>query len=116
MTAFPILRAPTSYANSMDHNDRIQAAIADLESQDRPNIAATARKYGVARETLSKRFRGKTGSNRDATSYDRKQLIDTQEETLIAYINKLNDRGFPPTPQILKNIAESIVYTTLGKN
>ena len=100
----------------MDHNDRIQAAIADLESQDRPNIAATARKYGVARETLSKRFRGKTGSNRDATSYDRKQLTDTQEETLIAYINKLNDRGFPPTPQILKNIAESIAHTTLGKN
>ena len=89
----------------MDHNARIAEAITDLKSQDHPNIAATARKYNVARETLSKRFRGKTGSNQEATSYSRKQLTDAQEETLITYVNKLNDRGFPPTPQILKNIA-----------
>ena len=100
----------------MDHNARIAAAIADLESQVRPNIAATARQYNIARETLSKRFRGKTGPNQEATSYARKQLTDTQEETLITYINKLNDRGFPPTPQILKNIAESIAHTALGPN
>ena len=100
----------------MDYDARILTAITDLESQDRPNIAATARKHQVARETLSKRFRGETGSNRDATSYSRKQLTDTQEETLIVYIIKLNDRGFPPTPQILKNIAESVAHTTLGPN
>jgi hypothetical protein len=40
----------------MDHNARIEAAIADLKSQDRQNIAATAKMWGVARETLSKRF------------------------------------------------------------
>jgi hypothetical protein len=100
----------------MDHNARIAEAITDLESQDRPNIAATARRYRIARETLSKRFRGETGPNQEATSYSRKQLTDTQEEALITYVNKLNDRGFPPTPQILKNIAESIAHTTLGRN
>jgi hypothetical protein len=62
----------------MDHNARIEAAIADLESQDRQNIAATAKKWGVARETLSKRFRGKTVSNQEANSYARRQLTDTQ--------------------------------------
>jgi AraC-like DNA-binding protein len=98
----------------MDHDARIQAAIADLESQERPNVASTARKHNVARRTLAHRFKGETGPNREATSYSRKQLTDTQEETLIAYVNKLNDRGFPPTPQILKNIAESIAHTTLG--
>ena len=82
----------------MDHNARIAAAIDDLNAQDRPNIAATARKYEVARETLSKRFRGKTGLNQEATSYSRKQLTDAQEETLITYVNKLNNRGFPSTP------------------
>jgi hypothetical protein len=82
----------------MAHNDRIAEAIADLKTQDRPNIAATAKRYKVARTTLSDRFRGKIGTNEDVNSYVRQQLIATQEETLIAYINKLNDRGFPSTP------------------
>jgi hypothetical protein len=100
----------------MDHNARIATAIADLESQDRPNIAATARRHGVARKTLSDRFKGKSTTIQDAVSYVRKQLSDTQEEALITYVNKLNDRGFPPTPQILKNIAESIAHVPLGPN
>ena len=116
MTAFSDLVARTSNANIMAHNARIAEAIADLKSQDRPNIAATARKYQLARETLSKRFRGETRSIQDANSYVRQQLTQTQEETLIEYVNKLNDRGFPPTPQILKNIAESIARTSLGHN
>jgi len=82
----------------MDHDARIKAAIADLKSQDHQNIAETAIKWGLIRETLSKRFRGVTGSNQDATSYARKKLTDTQETTLIKYINKLSDRGFPLTP------------------
>jgi hypothetical protein len=100
----------------MDHEARIQAAITDLESQDRRNIAATAKKWGVARETLSKRFRGETGLNQDATSYARRQLTDVQEKTLIGYITKLSNRGLPPTPQIVKNLAEEIAGVTLGKN
>jgi AraC-like DNA-binding protein len=105
-----------STRDKIDHEARIQAAISDLESQERKNVAATARKHNVARRTLAHHFKGETGSNQEATSYSRKQLTDTQEETLITYINKLNDRGFPPTPQILKNIAESITHTTLGPN
>src|ERR1700760_1323034 len=100
----------------MDHNARIQAAITDLKSQERLNFAATAKRWNVERTTLAKRFRGETSTVQEATSYSRKQLTDTQEDTLIAYVNKLNDRGFPPTPQILKNIAESIAHATLGPN
>ena len=100
----------------MDHNARIEAAIADLESQDRRNIAATAKKWEVARETLSKRFRGETSSNQDANSYARRQLTDVQEKTLIQHINKLSNRGLPPTPQIVKNLAEEIARVKLGKN
>jgi hypothetical protein len=61
----------------MDHEARIQAAISDLESQTRRNYASTARKWGLERTTLAKRFRGETGPNRDATSYARRQLTDT---------------------------------------
>ena len=82
----------------MDHNARIEAAIDDLRSQSRTNFAAIARHWGLERITLAKRFRGETGINNDANSYIRQQLTATQEEALIVYINKLNDRGFPPTP------------------
>ena len=116
MTAFLPHHVRTSHANSMAHNERIAAAIADLKSQDRLNIAATARNYDLKRETLSKRFRGETGTIKDANSYSRKRLTNTQEEVLIKYVNKLNDRGFPPTPQILKNIVESVVKESLGPN
>jgi hypothetical protein len=61
----------------MDHDARIQAAIADLESQERPNVAFTARKHNVARRTLAHRFKGETGPNREATSYSQKQLTDS---------------------------------------
>jgi transposase-like protein len=116
MHAFPTTSARTSKLHRMDHEARIQAAISDLESQDRVNYAAIARKWEIDRSTLSRRHRGETGPNRDATSYARRQLTDTQEDILIGHINKLSDRGLPPTPQIVKNIAEEIAHVTLGKN
>jgi AraC-like DNA-binding protein len=116
MATFYLSPPPTSTYDKMDHDARIQAAVTDLESQERPNVASTARKHNVARRTLAHRFKGETGPNREATSYSRKQLTDSQEEALITYVNKLNDRGFPPTPQILKNITESIAHITLSPN
>jgi hypothetical protein len=43
----------------MAHNERIAITIANLESQSRPNITATAKKYKIARITLSDRFKKK---------------------------------------------------------
>ena len=76
MTAFPTTNAPTSKLHRMDYDARIESAITDLESQGYLNIAATAKKWKVVRETLSKRFRGETTSRREATSYIRKKLTD----------------------------------------
>jgi hypothetical protein len=87
-----------------------------LGSQDRPNIASTAKRHGVARKTLADRFNGKSSTIQEANSNARREFTDAQEEALIEYINKLTDRGFPPTPQILKNIAESIAKRQLGIN
>jgi len=89
----------------MDYNARIAAAIANLEFQDYKNITTASREWKVDRSTLSKRFRGKTGTIEDVNSYSRQKLTTAQEEALIEYINKLDDQGFYPTPQILKNIA-----------
>ena len=100
----------------MDHDAQIANAIADLKAQDRPNIAATARKWQIKRETLSKRYRGETSSKSEAVSYAFKKLTTIQEETLITHINKLSDRGLPPTPQIVKNLAEELAKEEIGKN
>ncbi|KAJ9644779.1 hypothetical protein H2199_003744 [Coniosporium tulheliwenetii] len=98
----------------MDHNARIEAAIADLGSQERTSYAATARKWRVVRETLAKRYKGETGTVQEANSYARQKLISAQEEALIKHIDKLTDRGLPPTPQMVKNIAEEVAKTKLG--
>ncbi|XP_044720094.1 tc5 transposase DNA-binding domain-containing protein [Hirsutella rhossiliensis] len=100
----------------MDHNTRIAEAIIELQSQDRPKYAETARKYNIDKSTLWRRFKGKTASNHDANSYSRQKLTSAQEEILIGHVNKLTDRGIPPTPQMLKNIAEEIAGTELGVN
>ena len=72
MHAFHTAIAPTSYANSIDHNARVQSAITNLELQEVINYAATTKKWKIDRSTLSRRYRGKTGLNQDATSYSRK--------------------------------------------
>ncbi len=82
----------------MDHNARLESAITDLESQLRVNYAATAKKWQVDRTTLPRRHKGQTGTRKDAASYIHRQLTDIQEEVLITYINRLSDRGLPPTP------------------
>ncbi|KAM4062396.1 DDE superfamily endonuclease [Hirsutella rhossiliensis] len=81
----------------MDHNTRIAEAIIELQSQDRPKYAETARKYNIDKSTLWRRFKGKTASNHDANSYSRQKLTSAQEEILIGHVNKLTDRGIPPT-------------------
>jgi hypothetical protein len=116
MHTFSPTNAHTSKMNSMDHDARIQAAITDLELQKRLNFKATAKKWNLDRTTLARRFRGETGPNQDATSYARRQLTDIQEKTLIQYINKLSNQGLPPTPQIVKNLAEEIAGVKLGPN
>ena len=43
-------------------------------------------------------------------------LTDEQEEVLIGCINSLTDRGMPPTSQIVRNLAEEIRGSKVGKN
>ena len=100
----------------MDYNTRMTKALDDLESQQPPKYAETARKWKVDKSTLWRRHKGETGTIQDANSYTRQKLTNAQEEVLIGHLNRLTDRGLPPTPQILKNIAEEIAKTKLGKN
>ena len=45
-----------------------------------------------------------------------RRLTNAQEETLIGYIERLTLRGMPPTPRIVRNLAEEIVGEQIGVN
>jgi hypothetical protein len=81
---------------------RIPEAIADLESQDVPNVKATAEKYDVNRNTLGNRWKEKSTSMEACVSSDRQCLTNSQKRALVQIINKLTDRRIPPTTAIVK--------------
>lgn len=85
----------------------IEAALTALKSQNPPNYNATAKEYGVNRTTLSRRHRGITGSTREL--HDSISILTKQQEkTLVEYINKLTNRGLPPTTSMVLNFAADI--------
>jgi hypothetical protein len=95
---------------------RIEEAIADLRSQDRPNVKGTTEKYKIARKTLDDRWKGKSVSKQEDISTNRQCLTNSQEKALISIINSLTDRNMPPTSAIVKNLAEEIRGCAVGKN
>jgi hypothetical protein len=65
-----MMRTCTFWRNmsTIHHNARIEAAIVALESQDRINYTEAARKWNVIRSTLTRRYRGETGTIDDASA------------------------------------------------
>ena len=61
----------------MPNLDRIPEAIADLESQEVPDLTATAKKYGVVRKTLENRWKGKTTLIEEAVLIHRQYLTNS---------------------------------------
>ena len=107
--------AGTFNSNSMDHKERILEAIADLYSQEVPNYGATAKKYDLVRTTLWRRHTSQTVSRSEATTEFRQALNEAQEKVLLVHIGRLVTKGTPPTPGIVRNIAEEIHGGELGK-
>ena len=100
----------------MPNNDRIAEAIRDLDTQERPNVNATAKKHSVERKTLENRWKGKTVLIQEANSMHCQALTNAQEKALIGIINDLTNRNMPPMSAIVKNLAEEIRGELVGKN
>ena len=94
----------------------LEEALAFLESSEKLNYAATARKFGCDESTLRRRHQGKHRSRQDADLTYKFKLSQQQEQALVAYITKLTARGLPPTPSMVKNFAEEIGKFKLGNN
>ena len=95
--------------------DSIEAALANLALQESPNYAETARKFNVNRCTLSRRHRGITTSVKEGRQ-SRSILSSQQQKALISYINKLTERGIPPTNAMIRVFAYNISGNRPGKN
>ena len=99
--------------NNSTTKSAIELALDDLKLQKKPNYSATARKFGVERTTLAKRFKGKTVSRAIANSEHQQHLTMDQEKVLVEYINKLTDRGMP---HIVRNLVEEMIQSLVGRN
>jgi hypothetical protein len=64
MHAFSKIQPAYSNMDNIPHNDRIEFAITDLETQKYLNYAITARKYKIERITLSRRYKNIIGSKK----------------------------------------------------
>ena len=113
---FFIPRILLSTMASPTHNARIELAMADPAKQLKPNYMATAKKHGMARSTLRERFLGESLSIQTTASKYRQRLTFVQEKTLIEHINRLTNRGLPPTSQIVRNFAKKMIKGPVGKN
>ena len=98
------------------HNARIELALADLKEQKKPNVLATAKKFHLVESTLRRRWKGETMSKQAAISEYQQLLTFVQEEALIEQINRLTDRGLPPTVYMVRNLAEEVLGRSVGKN
>jgi hypothetical protein len=86
-----------------------------LKPGEKVNITKIAEKYGVNRSTLSRRFNGVTRSKQ--AHYNNQQFLnDEQSNTLVKWVNRLTERGLPPTRQTLANLAKDITGVEPGKN
>jgi hypothetical protein len=95
---------------------RMQLALTDASKQLVPNWGALSKKHQVDCTTLRRRFQGKQTTRRSAKAESHQCLTMLQEEALIQFINDLTDRYMPPTSQTVKNVAQELCGTPVGKN
>ena len=93
----------------------IEAALAECELYEAPVYAHIAKKHGIQRSTLSRRHRGITGSQAQKNE-SQSLLNDAQARRLINEVNRLSERGTPPTVAMLRTFACNISKIQPGIN
>ena len=112
---FQALTLPIIMNNSI-RNAQIELTLADLDCQLILNYLCTAKEYGLVESTLRRCYQGKTVSIEEAKSEYWQKLTSIQEDFLVEWINYLTDQAIPPTPQIVRNLAQEITKTCIGKD
>ena len=95
---------------------QIDKAIAACNAQEDPCYQAIANKFDVKRTTLSRRHRGVQTSRENVTAIHHSLLLKPQQNELVNYINKLFNKGLPPTIPVVRMLAMDICKIKPGKN
>ena len=103
-------------ADKTSYEQRMKAAIAALDAQEKRNYSKIVREFKLGCTVLVRWYEGKTVSRSEANSEHRMLLTHAQEEALIVCINYLTDRNMPPTSGMVKNMAEEIRGAEVNKN
>ena len=99
-----------------DKSALVTAAVLVIRRGEFKDYSNAAKKYHCSHTAIIRRIKGETKTRQEANSFYNQCLTNDQEETLISRINKLTDRGLPPTTQIIRNLAEEIRGEPVGKN
>ena len=90
------------------------AAIDSLEPGESINYTKIASNYQVDRSTLARRHQA-ISTPRIVKAINQRKLSPQQEQELIRYIEKLTQRGLPPTRPMIQNFAACIAKTSVSK-
>ena len=94
----------------------IQTAIDDLESQEVSNSSETAKRFGIDRITLARRYKHETTSVQQSHAEGQQLPTPAQAEVLFEHVESLTRRSQAPTPQIFANLVYEIVRKPLGRS
>ena len=98
--------------------DPMKAALVALDSLkpgERLNYTATAKKFSIGRDALSRRHRRVQGS-REQQYRNQQNLSPAQESHLIEYVDHLCERSLPLTKRMIRNFAQEITQKYVGNN
>ena len=87
--------------------EKIKKAVDDLQTQSKPNIAATAQKFDVPRQRLQSRFKGKL-SKIDSGGQNKK-LSEAQEKAICQFLDHLDSNGPKARHKQLEQAANSLL-------
>lgn len=93
----------------------IDLACADLHTQTKPNIRATARTYNLPESTLRLRYRCRHTSRAEANSIYL-QRLNNEEALLLNALEELTKNGITLMAKIIRQLAEDVfVKGPVGK-
>jgi hypothetical protein len=90
-----------------DVEERILEAVEDLQHQDKPNIASTARDFDVPEQRLRKRYQGR--ASKINVGGQNKALSEAEELAVCQSINRLDESGLCTRPRMLIGIANKVL-------
>jgi len=86
---------------------RIEKVIAEVKEEEKPNVAALARRFDLPEQRLRARLRGRL--SRQQREVTNRRLFTDQELALCQYLDRLDELGIPPRFCHISSYANSIL-------